>query len=636
MHGDSYPGFARNLAKKPGFARDMAKPTETLKNMNTSTSKHASWVVRVLAQKVIKYQFVAKGKQVQAQKFECILVAANPVQFMIGTVPFSFADPDGAGKAANKFKEGTCWRIEQPDFDTRTKTEYLSTSVKRAVLLTTPTKISAVPLTDTATLKAIAYHVEVGLTLKEMLARLELLVVPQALPGNGPSSQGRSTQMVNMIGKVKTKTLPKQVTIAGKQRSVSSLELVDQTGALVELSVWDDANLLLTGVQVGDGVTVVGATTQRDAGTGEVKLNLWNSAYVLQGGPAAQTLSRWQLSGEPLTKLTSTYTGSGPLLPDNSEGIPTCAAALANAPKLEAERIIQINRCIIDLPTREDQIFTQDGKKLYSTGRLRDWSGGVDVDLVSDVMLTLFALSTQDDVRAASHNGTLTTSLSRFNARGVLRPTESGTKILIGMIQKSPLDAAVAPKALRDMLGLSEVLSDIVIPAPAALVLDLGGLAVETASKRCIMAHRVLLLVKGTSSSTLTAVGEGQPLATQTFRVSSLKVQCLLSETEVFVNLYGYCDFGTMLQYRLDQDVALVLASAVDIHPDTKEKTFTVEKIEKVQDWETVKESLDQEWKTVLLNRTKDDSEQYLTPQKAEYWDREVKRLKRMISEPTP
>ena len=80
------PGFARDLAKNPGFARDMAKPTETLKNMNTSTSKHASWVVRVLAQKVIRYQFVAKGKQVQAQKFECILVAANPVQFMIGTV----------------------------------------------------------------------------------------------------------------------------------------------------------------------------------------------------------------------------------------------------------------------------------------------------------------------------------------------------------------------------------------------------------------------------------------------------------------------------------------------------------------------------------------------------------------------
>ncbi len=83
------------------------------------------------------------------------------------------------------------------------------------------------------------------------------------------------------------------------------------------------------------------------------------------------------------------------------------------------------------------------------------------------------------------------------------------------------MDAAISPKALRDMLDLSEVLSDIVLPAPAASVMDLSGLAVETASKRCIMAHRVLLLVKGTTSSTLTAIGEGRPLATQTFHVSS-------------------------------------------------------------------------------------------------------------------
>ena len=96
------------------------------------------------------------------------------------------------------------------------------------------------------------------------------------------------------------------------------------------------------------------------------------------------------------------------------------------------------------------------------------------------------------------------------------------------------------------------------------------------------------------------------------------------------------CAFDNMLQYRLDQDVALVLASAVDINPDTQEKTFTVEKIEKVQHWEAVKNSLEQEWQTVLLNRMKHDTEEYTSPQKAEYWDRDVKRLKRMISEPTP
>ena len=130
---------------------------------------------------------------------------------------------------------------QQPDFDTKTKTEYMSTFVKRAVLLTNPAKISAVRIIDVATLKGIAHHIDVGLTLKEVLGRLEMMVGPQALLGSGSSSQGRSTQMVNMVGKVKTMTSPKQVMVAGKYRNVSSLELVDQTGALVELSVWDDA-----------------------------------------------------------------------------------------------------------------------------------------------------------------------------------------------------------------------------------------------------------------------------------------------------------------------------------------------------------------------------------------------------------
>ena len=107
------------------------------------------------------------------------------------------------------------------------------------------------------------------------------------------------------------------------------------------------------------------------------------------------------------------------------------------------------------------------------------------------------------------------------------------------------------------------------------------------------------------------------------------------SDTEVFLNLYGYCDFTTMLQYRLDKDTALVLASAVEIDIATKEKTFIIEHIAKVHDVETVRRSLDTEWRTVLATAVPDEgeSEQHLSPQKAEYWDRSMKRLKRMISE---
>ena len=100
------------------------------------------------------------------------------------------------------------------------------------------------------------------------------------------------------------------------------------------------------------------------------------------------------------------------------------------------------------------------------------------------------------------------------------------------------------------------------------------------------------------------------------------------------MNLYGYCDFTNMLQHRMDKDTALVLASALEVAPDTEEKTFTVEHMMKVQDENQLKTSLDAEWKIVLLSEANEKREQYASPTKAEYWDREVKKLKRMTSEP--
>jgi hypothetical protein len=70
-----------------------------------------------------------------------------------------------------------------------------------------------------------------------VLDRQKMMLGPQALLGYGSSAQGRPTQLLNMIGKVKTMTVPKGLTMGGKQRTVSSLELVDQTCALVELCV---------------------------------------------------------------------------------------------------------------------------------------------------------------------------------------------------------------------------------------------------------------------------------------------------------------------------------------------------------------------------------------------------------------
>ena len=610
----------------------MDRPVETLKNMNLETAKHAQWVVRVLAPKLIRYSFQAKQKTVQAEKFQCLLVSTIPTQFMIGSVPFNFAAPQAARQAFQKFRAGLCFRVQQPEFDGRMKAEYISTSIKKALLLTNPATVTAVPPTATDMLKDVADHVDVGMSLTNVLGRLNKMYWPQTQTLSGGT---RQTQLLNLTGKVNSLSSAKQVIVAGRTRKVSAMELADQEASLVEVHVWDEAHEQLEGVNEGEGITIVGCSAQREANSELVKLNLWDSGYVLKSGPKAQALSSWNPQQQSLTKLTTVFTPSNPLLPTDCESLPTCAAALANPPKLSEDRVIQVNRCLIDIPTREEQMFTQDGKRLYSSCRLRDWSGAVDVDLVSEAMLTLYGCKTQEEVREALATGALKVTLSRVNARGILRPTDTGSKTLIGQIEESPLDAPVSAKAMRAMLGLSEVSGEVVLAAPAGRVQDLSGLVLESSDRGFLPAHRVLLLVKGTTSSTLEPIGEtGQSLTAQSFRVASKEARCLLSDSEVYVNLYGYCDFSSMLQHRLDKDTALVLASALEVAPDTNEKTFTVEHMVKVQDVDKLKTSLDIEWKIVLLSEANEEREQYASPTKAEYWNRDVKKLKRIVSEP--
>ena len=69
-------------------------------------------------------------------------------------------------------------------------------------------------------------------------------------------------------------------------------------------------------------------------------------------------------------------------------------------------------------------------------------------------------------------------------------------------------------------------------------------------------------------------------------------------------------------------------------YPGPQQRAFTSEHMVKVQDGDKLKMSLDIEWKIVLLNEANEEREQYASPTKAEYWNRDVKKLKRIVSEP--
>ena len=268
-----------------------ASVSETLKNMNSTSAKHATWLVRVLDPKIIKYQFTARGQLVQAEKFECILVSENPKEYMMATVPFSFSDRAAAARVMKTYKALTSYEIRTPQFDTKQKQEYISCPVKRVVILTDPTRTAPIPPTEQAKQQYPSMFVDVGRNLTEtmkVLTGMRFNLQPSG-PASGSAKLG--AQCLDVCGKILSLTGQKPTEKRGKRYMVANMELVDDLEGKVEVNVWDNAYKLVKDIPLGEGVTLIGCTATKDPSDNATKLNLWDSAHVLSGGTRAQSLT---------------------------------------------------------------------------------------------------------------------------------------------------------------------------------------------------------------------------------------------------------------------------------------------------------------------------------------------------------
>ena len=230
-----------------------------------------------------------------------------------------------------------------------------------------------------------------------------------------------------------------------------------------------------------------------------------------------------------------------------------------------------------------------------------------------------------------------------MNVRGVLRVEEGSVKRYIGKIGPSPLITKLSAGAMKAALGLTEIIGDLVIPAPVERIQDVPmvGLAVFSDKRQPLAAHRVLLLVQGTGKSKLDPFGEGADVEMLSYKVTSTKVRCLLSSGENFIGLIGYCGFQGMMTYRLDNDTALVLVSAITSAkgaPDSVSAggsifVATIEHMQKINSDEkaSLLQSLGAEWKSILLDQPLEGA----SSSQPEYWEQPASKLRRLESEPT-
>ena len=625
-------------------AEMLDKSVETLKNINTQTAKYAKWYVRVLDPKVIDYTFTARNEKVEAQKFSCVLVSNAPAQYMLGAVPFSFKNRTAAVEAFRKFTADSVWELRTPSFDTRAKSDFIGGPLKSVVLLCNPSTLTRVPPTSTEALAHPAKGLQIALDIKGIV---------ELLKGNGTGANNRAA--FDFCGKFLGITTPKQVNKNGSLLMVAEAEFTDAGGGKIVVAVWKTAREYFAHVRPGSGVAVLGCSAALE--NGEVKINIWPGAHISTVGDQVQSLTSLDatgLSAEVLTAQWVPSSGSGLASAMEAAAHSTCAVALADAIGHLQPITFQINRCLLDAPLQRDAMYTQDGRLFLRNCRLRDATGGVDVDVVTDAAPTLYDCSTPDQVAAQLDAQSLTGAKHRFNIRGILRQENGVAKRYIMEVAMAPLDAVVSTSALRMCCGLSVVSGDVVLPVPVSRIVEdpLQGLAVCHDGANNIGANRVWLLVRGQSATTMESLDDKKALTDQVFKVSSTETSCLLTDptgdANGKINLVGYCDFNKMLAYRLDKETALVLASAVECPApgiasatDGPCRTATIEHVVKLSKDEVLalQKSMAAEWKAILT-RPQPGSSPAASPMSTKqvdssYWSEERQpKLRRIQSEP--
>jgi hypothetical protein len=433
---------------------------------------------------------------------------------------------------------------------------------------------------------------------------------------------------------------------AGANNKVADAEFVDETGAKIVASVWNDAYDLLNTISIGSGVAVLGSNAVKDIA--DVKLNIWPSAHVSTDGEQAMALTRLDVENLETTTLTATFTPGqdlGELVA--GEAHPTCCKALADAIGQSDAKVFQINRAFIDPPLQVELMETKDGRLFIGSCFARDRTGLVDVSVTRDAMPALYDCANEDQVRQQLESQTLTSCKSRMNMRGVIREENGSTKKYIVKVEKTPLDAEVSLQAMKQCLGLSNISEGGVMPSGVDRILhdDLVGLSVKRDGADPLHAYRVLLLVRGTEDTDLDPINE----TNTAFKLISKNVTCLLSDSPTTVQLVAYSDLKKSLLYRLDKEAALVLVSAVEHYKpvsdssESNEKTSliaTVEHMEKLSKDQVniLEKTMTLEWKSVLT--TENETEVSAGPKRVssrdqQYWGEQIRKLRRLTSEPT-
>ena len=365
-----------------------------MSQFNKSSAKIAHLIAKICHGQKTSYKYTEKksGKEIEAHKFECVLLGETEGVYMYGFLKGSVKQVDDAAK---KFQDGKVFKFSKISLDTWTATALISSPKAFRLNLE---KTTVQPIADG---DAVA-------------KQIPLAPVPPRTVGETARVTTNKTQDLLAVVKAATN---KRTTKDGTD--IMDVVLIDdskaETGELATLllSVWGDKVNVVEN-KVGKPLAFFNLTIKMEAGNRVV--NHYADALLLDP-PDCEKTRHLLAQSSTLTAATNTlqlssvreWNPQDP--PDVSGPQPLCCTAFldltSEEPSANMPSVVQIPWLLVEEPAQDDEVTNDDGSRLWFVTKARDCSGAVRVGCPQRTALALANATDKDNFKAKHSENSL-------------------------------------------------------------------------------------------------------------------------------------------------------------------------------------------------------------------------------------
>ena len=553
--------------------------------LNKSSSKIATFAVRIVGAKIGEYTFTSKRdtKLVVQHKFEAWLVGMNAQAYCLGYVKGS---PATVKQAQDKFAEGSVWALSKVVFDTYTAITFISTPVP--------------------------FRLDVGKSKMEPIKNDDLCkqmpqepVPPRSVADIARITTKRSTDLIAIVKDVgeqrttKSGLVVADVTLIDNSESSAGMLATIKVGAFH--NTMPASKMALLKDHVGNPMVFFNLSV--NFADGQLSITHY-PGDVIRLAPVCQKTHALAESKDALTVATNTSTLTAQWTPQQSRDVSgpvplSCAAFLdftAESPEAKMPEVVQVMWVHLEEPEPDAQVKDPSGERLWFRTPLRDASGATTVGVPQKVALKVSNCQSLQFFLDRHTNGDLNlpllchvriTRTYKEVSGGASQPTKyvNHTVAQVEPIDWSP--SAAPNAAYKDILSLLNLCPPHEEGLAFAFLGDICpdpyyGFSINYDGKPGPLCRYVIALLSSEQKSDTKIVGDG-------FKVTTTDVKDVAQPDAPGApqpgchTVVGYCSLNDLAGFRLDPPRGKAARCALALFSKKDDEGFHIHKQEYVE-----------------------------------------------------